>query len=49
MNSALNRIVAPSRQQVSGVDDNGVLNRSCVDKIPVWALDLQAAAVVLEK
>lgn len=49
MNGALDRVVAPSRQQVSGVDNDGVLDGSCVDKIPVWTLDLQATAVVLEE
>lgn len=49
MNGALDRVVAPSRQQVSSIDNDGVLDGGCVDKIPVWTLDLQAAAVVLEE
>lgn len=49
MNGALDRIIAPSRQQVSGVDNDGVLDGSCVNKIPIWTLDLQAAAVVLKE
>lgn len=49
MNSALDRVVAPSCQQVSSIDNNGVLDGSCVDKIPVWTLDLQATAIVLEE
>lgn len=49
MNGALNRVIAPSRQQIAGVDDDGVLHGSCIDKCSVGALDLQTAPVVLEE
>jgi hypothetical protein len=49
MNGALNCVVAPSRQQVSGIDNDGVLDGGCVDKIAVWTLNLQATAIVLEE
>lgn len=40
MNGALNRVVAPSCQQISGIDDDGILDRSCVDEISIWTFDL---------
>lgn len=46
---ALDGVVAPPGQQVSRVDDNGVLDRGGIDKLPVGRLHLQAAARVLEQ
>lgn len=46
---AFDRVVAPPRQEVAGVDDDGAGDGRCVDERPVWTLDLQAAATVLEE
>lgn len=46
---ALDGVVAPSGQQIACVHDNGALYRRGVDELPRWALDLQAASVILEQ
>lgn len=49
MDGALDGVIAPSRKQITGVDDNGAFDGGGIDKLPIWTLDLQTTAVVLEK
>lgn len=49
MDGALDGVVAPAGEQVSRVDDDGALDGRCVDEDACWALDLEAASVVLEE
>lgn len=49
VNSALDRIVTPSRQQISGIHDTRILNRCGVHILPTGALHLQPARAVLEE
>ena len=46
---ALDGVVGPARQQVRGVDDNGVFDGRRVDEVAVWREDLKAAGHVLEE
>lgn len=49
MLGALDGVVGPAREQVGGVDDDGVFDRGGVDEVAVWGEDLQAAGHVLEE
>ena len=46
---ALNSVVRPSREQVAGVDHDGVFDRRRIDEVPVRREDLKAASLVLEE
>lgn len=49
VNGALDGVVAPSRQQIAGIDDTSPLDRRGVHELAVRALDLQPAGRVLEE
>jgi len=46
---AFDGVVGPSRQQVRGVDDDGVFDGRRVDEVAVGREDLEAAGHVLEE
>lgn len=49
MLGAFDGLVRPSREEVTSVNDDGVLNGSRVDEIAIGRKHLQAATLVLEE
>ena len=40
VNSALDRIVAPSSEQITSINNNCSFDRRCIDEVTCWAFDL---------
>lgn len=49
MYGAFDGVVAPSREQITGVDHDSSFDRSGIDELTCRTLDLETASVVLEQ